>query len=285
MTLGRIRSLAAIFTLTCISGCVAAAGSPDSYEPAADGVDESSDPVSASLAVGTVLKVTGNLNLRSAASTSASVLEVMPKGDTVTVLKSAPKNGYYNVDHDGASGWASGKYLVEQSSGGGGSGGGTGGSSGEPWSCPGSYATTKVAGGSYYATSFGCWKDANGVAHGDSGDNCIPGCLSKARSAGVCTSSQSGKSCEQSVNWYAADAGRFGCLARLRVENPDNGRCAIVMVLDYGPSCSVEKKVKAGVVDLSGRASDYLFGGGVGWSDKAAVQVTEVPSSTPLGPC
>jgi hypothetical protein len=289
------RSAAVVVATASLASCSAAAPDPASFAPSEPAIDEGTDPVTSSLPVGSVLQATANLNLRKGASSSYSVLEVIPKGDTVTLLQSAPSNGYYKVDHDGTVGWSYGKYLSLVKNGGGGSGGGSGGgggtagggsgsSPGQPWSCNGTYGTTKVAGGDYYATSFGCWKDSNGVTHTDPGDNCIPGCLSQAKSDGVCAG-LSGMSCELKVNWYAADAGRFGCLTRLRVQNPKNGRCAVVMTLDYGPACWVEKNASHGIVDLSGRATDYLFGSGPGWGDKAAVIVTEVASSTPLGPC
>jgi hypothetical protein len=151
------------------------------------------------------------------------------------------------------------------------------------WSCNGSYGTVKAANGDYYGTEFGCWVDSNGNAHTDPGDNCIPGCLSKAKANGICAG-MTGPECEESVNWYAADAGRFGCLARLRVENPANGKAAIVAVLDYGPSCSVESKVSHAAIDLSAPAENYLLGGATGIVDKALLHVIEVDASTPLGP-
>jgi hypothetical protein len=152
------------------------------------------------------------------------------------------------------------------------------------WSCTGSYGTTKAQDGDYYLTAFGCWVDASGTIHTDPGDNCIPACLSKAQSTGVCKSSDTGPQCEEGTDWYVADSGRFGCVARLRVENPKNGKKVIVVVLDAGPACSVEANVQKAVLDASGRVNDYLFGTQNGWSDKALVHVVEVDPSTPLGP-
>lgn len=154
-----------------------------------------------------------------------------------------------------------------------------------PWSCTGSYGTTKASDGDYYITAFGCWKDAAGVAHGDSGDNCIPTCFAQAKSAGVCLPGETGKQCEERVTWFTADAARFGCLAKLRVTNPANGKSVIAIALDFGPSCTaVEDKVKKGVLDASGRVDRELFGSDQGFQDKSLVHVTEVPASTPLGP-
>jgi hypothetical protein len=152
------------------------------------------------------------------------------------------------------------------------------------FSCSGSYATTKSTSGDHYLTAFGCWVDSAGTSHADSGDNCIPSCLAKAKAAGLCTPADTGPACERRVNWYTADGARFGCLARLKVTNPANGKSVIAVALDYGPSCSVENSVGRAVLDASGRVDDYLFGAPQGASDRSAVHVVEVDPSTPLGP-
>ena len=238
---------------------------------------------SGDIEVGSDLIATANVNLRSGPSTSNSILDVVNKGEHVTVQSATPSNGYYKVDHDGTVGWSKGSYYKP-----------TGSvdpnpnpdpdpvDDGQPWTCTGSYATSKVSGGDYYSTSFGCWVDHNGTAHSDSGDNCIPYCLSQAKSDGLCAG-MSGPECERETNWYVADAGRFGCLTRLKITSLKNGKSAVVVVLDAGPACFVEKKVSAGVLDMSSRVTEYLFGGQVGTADKAMVHVVEVPSSTPLG--
>lgn len=153
------------------------------------------------------------------------------------------------------------------------------------WSCPGSYGTTKARDGDYYLTAFGCWKDAQGTSHGDGQDNCVPSCLAQAKSAGLCLPGDTGKQCEERVTWYTADAARFGCLARLKVTNPANGKSVIAVALDFGPSCSaVESKVQKAVLDASGRVDRQLFGSDQGVLDRSRVHVVEVASSTPLGP-
>jgi hypothetical protein len=154
-----------------------------------------------------------------------------------------------------------------------------------PWSCTGSYGTTKASDGDYYLTAFGCWKDAQGNSHGDAADNCIPSCLAQAKSAGLCHPGDTGKQCEERVTWFTADAARFGCLARVKVTNPANGASVIAVALDFGPSCSsVEAKVKKAVLDASGRVDRALFGSDQGVLDRSLVHVTEVAASTPLGP-
>lgn len=154
-----------------------------------------------------------------------------------------------------------------------------------PWSCTGAYGTTKASDGDYYVTAFGCWTDAQGTLHGDSGDNCIPSCFAQAKAAGVCLPGETGKQCEERVTWFTADAARFGCLAKLKVTNPANGKSVIAIALDFGPSCtSVENKVMKGVLDASGRVDRQLFGADQGYQDRSLVHVTEVAASTPLGP-
>jgi hypothetical protein len=152
------------------------------------------------------------------------------------------------------------------------------------FSCTGAYGTVAVNDGNYYMSSFGCWVDTAGTVHTDPGDNCIPSCLSKAISAGLCPAGSSGPACEESINWYTADGARFGCLARLRVTNPANGKALVAVALDYGPGCSGENNVQHAVLDSSGRIDDYLFGGPKGSSEKAVVHVVQVDDSTPLGP-
>lgn len=257
-----------------IAGCAA---SPDGRDLVGvdEDVDHQQEGVTGSIAIGTELVATANVNVRTGASKGHTIVDVVAKGETVVIQSSTPQNGFYQIEHDGTVGWSHGNYYSLASGG--------GSDDGTSWSCTGSYATTKVAGGKYHSTSFGCWVDEDGDAHGDSGDNCIPFCLSKAKADGLCAG-MSGPQCERETNWYAADSGRFGCLTRLRVTSVASGKSAIVVVLDAGPACWVEKKVQGGVLDLSSRVTEYLFGGQVGLVDDAMVQVEEVAASTPLGP-
>lgn len=150
--------------------------------------------------------------------------------------------------------------------------------------CNGTYGTTPATDGDYYITSFGCWVDPNNTIHTDPGDNCIPSCLAKAKQAGLCMPGDTGPECEERVNWFTADGARFGCLARLKMTNPANGKSVIAVALDYGPACAVERSVNEEVLDASGRVDLYLFGGDRGATDRATVHVVEVDPSTPLGP-
>jgi hypothetical protein len=148
--------------------------------------------------------------------------------------------------------------------------------------CTNGYYTQPAANGVYYATDFGCSIAADGSHYTDPGDNCIPACLSTAQQS-ICAG-MSGPDCEDAVTWYSADAARFGCMARLRVTNPANGKVAILAALDYGPGCSVEDNVDHAVLDMSQRAIEYLFGEEEGSTDRASVDVVAVASDTPLGP-
>ena len=158
------------------------------------------------------------------------------------------------------------------------------------WTCSGTTGLGANPAGSYYATSFGCWTDDNGGTHGDGQDNCIPYCQSGAAAQGrgaayeALCGGLTGRRCEETVNWYVADSDRFGCMTRLKVTNPANGKAAIVVVLDKGPSCTIERRVDHWVLDASSRVTDYLFGGQTAATERAAVQVEIVADTTPLGP-
>jgi hypothetical protein len=239
------------------------------------GVDEeaederAAEALTGDIAVGTSLTTIADLNLRSSASTSGSILRVMPEGSTVSVVQATPSNGFYKVKYSGTIGWSSGKYLRTAST---------------AFSCTGTWGTAQPSDKKYFITAFGCWVDAAGVRHGDSGDNCLPGCLSQLRSQGLCSSSLTGKQCEEKLTWFTADAGRFGCGTKVKITNPATGKSAVAVAIDYGPACWVERSVKMPLLDASGRVNRYLFGEDKGASDKAAVTVEVVSSSTPLGP-
>lgn len=86
------------------------------------------------------------------------------------------------------------------------------------------------------------------------------------------------------TGWYAASRQRFGCGAHLQVEA--NGKCVVLEAQDYGPDVCVEAAAHMPILDMSPRASKALYNvSGAGWSDHLVVNVTEVSSSTPLGPC
>jgi len=84
--------------------------------------------------------------------------------------------------------------------------------------------------------------------------------------------------------WYAASRQRYGCGAKVMVQA--NGKCVVLATMDYGPDVCVENAAGAPILDVSPAASKVLFNtSSAGWSDRLAVVVTEVSSSTPLGLC
>jgi uncharacterized protein YraI len=94
-----------------LAGCSAADADPDSEELTED-VNVKSEGVTGTFPVGTELIASGNVNLRSGASTGSSILRVVPVGAKVVVQETAPSGGFYKVKHDGVVGWSSGQYYT-----------------------------------------------------------------------------------------------------------------------------------------------------------------------------
>lgn len=121
--------LAVACAAPAISGCGEADSAESSELLGADedaDVATTEDALTGSRPVGSTLKTTTALNLRSGASTGYGILTVMPQGASVTVVRSAPVNGWYNIKYGTRTGWASGKYLyVPGTSSGGSTGGAT----------------------------------------------------------------------------------------------------------------------------------------------------------------
>ena len=69
------------------------------------------DALTGSIAVGSTLTSTTGVNLRTGPSTSDTVLHVVPEGAKVTVVAADPKNGFYQVKHNGTTGWSYGQYY------------------------------------------------------------------------------------------------------------------------------------------------------------------------------
>jgi uncharacterized protein YraI len=101
------------------AGCMAGSTDVDSSE--LKGSDETvtpgADALTGSVNVGATLKATADVNLRTSSSTSSSILHVVPKGATVTVVSGSPSNGFYQVKHNGTTGWSYGAYYTLVSSG------------------------------------------------------------------------------------------------------------------------------------------------------------------------
>lgn len=123
--------------------------------------------------------------------------------------------------------------------------------------CHGTASSTISASGSYVLTSFGGPGDEQPMSCGGQAD---------------------GK------GWYAASRQRYGCGAKLMVQA--NSKCVVLAALDYGPDVCVENAAHSPILDVSTAAAKLLFGtSSAGWSDHFVVDVTQVSSSTPLGPC
>ena len=180
-------------------------------------------------------------------------------------------------------------------------------SQGGQWSCSGSFDQT--ISNAYYLTSFGC--SSSSPAFQDPSDNCCGAGAQIAAAAGLCgnlqpasncsnscassnscnswRSKQSGSiaasfQCEEMVNYYSTGAVVYGLGTRLCLSTPA-GKGLVVFVYDDGPSCTIERKVSAHVLDVSPPTAEYLFGESqISATERKAVFVTQVGASTPLGP-
>jgi len=64
------------------------------------------------LPIGSTLRTTTTLNMRTGPGTSNGIRLVLPEGsDVLTVNTTTPENGWYNISFNGVEGWSSGKYL------------------------------------------------------------------------------------------------------------------------------------------------------------------------------
>ena len=171
-----------------VTGC-APGGTGDTDSGELVGADETvsanEDPISGTIAVGSVLVATTDVNLRSSASTSAKVLHVIPSGATVTLEQSAPSNGFYKVKHGGVTGWSFGKYYTVKST-------GTGTGTGNP--PPASDARSKALARAKSAVGYSYWwghgrfetSGATSATKGSCSGSC-PSCSHKGTYGGDCS--------------------------------------------------------------------------------------------------
>jgi uncharacterized protein YraI len=97
-----------------VFGFAACNATPEPASQTITGEDETattSQGISGSIPVGSTLIATANVNLRKSASTSSSILHVVPEGSSVTVVSASPSNGFYNIKHNGVTGWGYGAYY------------------------------------------------------------------------------------------------------------------------------------------------------------------------------
>ena len=84
---------------------------------AADDKGNVSADLAGGVPIGSQLKTTASLNLRTGPGTGNSIRLVIPEGATVvTVNTASPTNGWYNIKYNGVVGWSSGAYLTLVSS-------------------------------------------------------------------------------------------------------------------------------------------------------------------------
>jgi hypothetical protein len=105
-----------------LGGMTVAACAGTATDTAADsellrGANEDTATISSELtggvAIGSTLKTTSDLNLRTGASLENRVRLVMPAGATVTTInRSTPSGSWYNIRYNGIEGWAHGGFLV-----------------------------------------------------------------------------------------------------------------------------------------------------------------------------
>lgn len=100
-----------------------AACAPGSVDEVDEDATEEEDGLNAVVQAGTSLRVTATaLNLRSAATTSSSVLDVLDNGEIITCAAQSGGNGWVKVETtSGKKGWVSRQYVEVVSGGGGGS--------------------------------------------------------------------------------------------------------------------------------------------------------------------
>jgi uncharacterized protein YraI len=108
--IGRVTIALALSCFSCTAN-----GGEDELVSADDSVAFQAQ-IAGSPTAGAMLRTTDPLNLRTGASTSYSVILVMPAGATVKLVAAAPTNGFYQVTYETKTGWASGAYLAQQAS-------------------------------------------------------------------------------------------------------------------------------------------------------------------------
>jgi murein DD-endopeptidase MepM/ murein hydrolase activator NlpD len=114
-----VRAWLGVCAAALLAGCGVEGVAGD--EPGLVGVDEelatTSQALSTSVPIGSTLRTTAPLNLRTGAGTTFAIRLTIPSGATVkTVNRTAPSNGFYNVSYNGTVGWAHGNWLTLVSS-------------------------------------------------------------------------------------------------------------------------------------------------------------------------
>ena len=135
------------------------------------------------------------------------------------------------------------------------------------------WRTEPSSDGKYKLTAFGCSQ-----GYSDPNDNCIP---AGGNPPEYCEAGLSGPECERKLQWFAANMGIFGKWKKLLVTNEATGKSVVVITIDLGPACWVERD-HGPVLDVSYDAAVYLGNGGGG--NYEIVTAQPVPDDTPIGP-
>ncbi len=156
---------------------------------AEDEVGTISSELSSGVPIGSKLKTTSALNLRTGAGTGYRVRLVVPKGaQVVTINRTTPSGGWYNVKYNGITGWSYGSYLNLVSSGGGGGGSSSGGGSIASNDRNGAILRAKSGVGFSYYWGHGSWIP-NGATSGTRGSctGSCPSCRHSGRYGADCS--------------------------------------------------------------------------------------------------
>lgn len=261
----RLMSLAATAltaSMLSLSACSVGTNEPDSEELVGapeENVAESADAITGNVAVGSTLVSTADVNLRTGPSTSYKILHVVPKGSKVTVVASAPQNGFYKIKHNGVTGWSYGQYYNASSGSSGSSSGGTS-SAGRD----GAIARAKTAMGFSY-----WWGHARFATSGATSSN-------KGSCSGSCPS------CSHSGSYGGDCSGLAGKVWQVPASSNSD------MTKDYHPystasfvnstsqwsiiSRSSVKKADAMVYNQNGAGHIFIYESGDGWGSMYAYE-------------
>lgn len=163
-------------------GCAGTAGDTATDGELLAGAEEYgtlSSELSSGVALGSTLRTTANLNLRTSPSMSAQVRLVIPQGATVTTVNvSQPSGGWYNVKYNGVTGWSYGSYLnlVSQPS--------TGGGTTQPTSSTRDAAIARARGGVGFSYWWGHGRWVNGGLTSSNKGVCTGSCPNCSHSGG-----------------------------------------------------------------------------------------------------
>lgn len=106
--LGRFHAAKAVLALVpfLALGCA-----PMTDEDIGEETDSSESAIVGGITANASLVTTARLNLRKQPNTSSTIIRTMDLGDAVVAVGTTPTNGFYQVKHDGTTGWAHGKWL------------------------------------------------------------------------------------------------------------------------------------------------------------------------------